>query len=168
MTKSNLHGEQPIPYEAKAHYAGDYGIYLLGGNARVKFYTLLPEDASYIRPKVIKKISEVLERKLVLGKLDSRLGLGFTMISDGIVNACFWGGEYPSLINPNVYRIGDLDEGTDIALFEQNISYAGAFCCWELGIVAHEARAWRNYLFTKMLETDKQKYLNDRFVGIIR
>lgn len=40
-----------------------------------------------------------------------------------------------------------------------------AFCVWELGIVAHEARAWSRFLASTRGDAELQHWLDDRFQG---
>ena len=40
-----------------------------------------------------------------------------------------------------------------------------AFCVWELGIVAHEARAWSRFLESPRGDAELQRWLADRFEG---
>ena len=44
-------------------------------------------------------------------------------------------------------------------------AFRPTFCVWELGIVAHEARAWQRYLSSPRQATDFQTWLNDTLAG---
>ncbi len=41
------------------------------------------------------------------------------------------------------------------------------FCVWELGVVAHEARAWSRYLSSARGETDVDRWQKDCFIGTV-
>ena len=64
------------------------------------------------------------------------------------------------------YRDGPM---ADFAAFDPAYPPAGkvrpTFCVWELGVVAHEARAWSMYLRSPRGEADKEAWRRSRFQG---
>ncbi len=104
--------------------------------------------------------------EIVQGNIDNRLGLGFLIVSRGVANLSLWGGQFPSLLNQTIYEFDDQAPG-DIEFVRKKVEEVGSFCCWELGVVAHEGAAWRRYLLSQQSQTDRDGYLRDRFEGIV-
>ena len=51
--------------------------------------------------------------------------------------------------------------------FTYQSSHRGTFCVWELGIVCHEKQAWIRFLNSPRGASDVQRYLDDRFEGLV-
>ncbi|MEK6896754.1 MAG: hypothetical protein AABX12_04845 [Nanoarchaeota archaeon] len=142
----------------------------LGVDTNVKVYTMVPENEPDFIPGEMRKIRDNVEIDLVEGRIDKRLGLGFSIISDGVVNVCMWGGDYPSLLNQSLYTFERKDLknfhfGEDLK--RRSTEEIGSFCCWELGVVGHEGAAWRRYLLSPQSKADRIAYLEDTIEGLV-
>lgn len=143
-------------------------------SAFLKLYGL-QIDGSYLFEKDdYSAVADFLSNEINGGVVDVLSGLGFAMISEDTLNVSFWGGDYPSLINPSVYSFQEGSRGVfkpgvvREALGELEISKGvSPYCVWELGLVSHESAAWRKYLFSDHTGRDKNTYLNDLFRGPI-
>lgn len=107
-------------------------------------------------------------KEITQGRVDARLGLGFLIISEGTVNLGLWGGKSSALLNQTVYEFDPAAKPLERTYTAQSLDQAGTFCCWELGIVAHEGAAWRSFLQTKRTPADVDNYLHDCYKGIVR
>ncbi len=52
-------------------------------------------------------------------------------------------------------------------LWTYKTAHRGTFCVWELGVVWHEKQAWVRFLNSSRGETDLQRYLDDRYEGVV-
>ena len=55
----------------------------------------------------------------------------------------------------------------DFKLWTYKTAHRGTFCVWELGVVWHEKQAWVRFLNSSRGETDLQRYLDDRYEGLV-
>ena len=139
------------------------------GDVKIKPYTLFAAGS----PKHLQTatLMDRIAQDIHVGDIDKKLGLGFSIISDGTLNVCLWGGEYPSLLNQTLYTFDCNPSGEIVNFRRNNPNNIGAFCCGELGIVAHEAAAWRRYLLSHNSQSKtirERNYLDDVFKGIVR
>ena len=113
-------------------------------------------------PKLIQDTERFIKRELVKGELAHKCGLGFSMLSQGALNICRWGQEDPKILFQDLYEFdGPFVSGARKA----GVKETGSFCIYELGIVAHERKAWDKFLKSQRTEQDKQNYLNDWVLG---
>jgi len=155
-------------YKPEVYKASRRGLAIVPNIGAVKLYTLKQGYCDFF-DYGNKVLEYFVEEAIKKDKIMRGIGLGFSILSDGVLNISMWGGEYPSLINPSIFtydRGASFDDAVEKnKLVRVPVSKAGAFCCWELGIVPYEAKAWRTYLFSRHSDTDKQKYLDDFFSG---
>ena len=119
----------------------------------LKWYEMIkPKDGLFNRNQV-KKVRDFLEGQINLRDIEVLSGLGFVILSGNVdfLNVAVWDKSIPYLLKNKVY-----DNYKEV-----DIRKEGAFCMWELGIVAHEARAWKKYLESVRTESDKLSYLAD-------
>lgn len=157
----------PRPHIVRPH---NPWVTSLGVDTKVKVYTMVPENEPDFTLREMREIRDNVEMDLVERRIDKRLGLGFSIISDGVVNVCMWGGDYPSLLNQSLYTFErkDLENpsfGGDLKM--RSTEEMGSFCCWELGVVGHEGAAWRRYLLSPQSKADRSVYLKDTFQGFV-
>jgi hypothetical protein len=55
----------------------------------------------------------------------------------------------------------------DFKLWTYTTAHRGTFCVWELGVVWHEKQAWVRFLNSSRGEADLQRYLDDRYEGVV-
>jgi len=133
----------------------------------LKVYTMMPKGELNLQPDRYKEIEDNIAEKVLDRKIKPLLGLGFLIISDGIVNNCIWGGEFPFLLNQNVYSFSPKAKTGNLNLEKLSLAKSGTFCCWEGEIVGFESNAWRQYLNSPQKYSDMDKYLGTKFEGII-
>jgi len=135
---------------------------------RIKRYTLVPQGERDFNESEVRALDSILESRITNREINPKSGLGFSILSDGILNVCMWGGQYPSVLNQNLYLF-DREELTknypDIR--KGQIDQLGSFCCWELGITGHEATAFRRYLSSPQSKEDQEEYLANCFQEIL-
>lgn len=128
----------------------------------LKLYSMSGFNAD-IPAEKLRELNGFLEGEILRGKIDPEIGLGFAIYSPGYLNVARWRKENPIVLRNSLYEFypsaplntalpGDLNAG-------------GAFCVWELGIVAHEREAWKKYLTSKRAREDKVQYLIDFIEG---
>ena len=115
------------------------------------------------------------EARAFLGELSREAGFGGDL-GFSILHRC--GAEFHFLLI-TVWR--DANEGWEavyyrdettrrLTLFEPaypplTVPLRPTFCVWELGVVAHEARAWTRFLASPRLEADQTRWRDDLFSG---
>ncbi len=156
MVDSNLRSLGEFEYGAIAHLAVPRGGIVIPGRAAVKLYELRKNEDGSFKRGLHSPVRSLLE------KINLGVGMGYAIHSEGVLNISMWGGFAPSVVTPNIFTYENFG---DFSLVP--VSDAGAYCCWEQGIAAHEASAWRRFLFSKRKEQDKIDYLSNFFYGII-
>jgi hypothetical protein len=161
---------KPELYVAKPHLARAHPILDFrekGIDMRIKPYTLFPMDGTDFDPKEMASANGIVELAAFQGEIlpEPSQGAGFSIMSEGILNICTWGGKFPSLLNQRVYTFERSNPiGTAARTSLQDV---GTFCCWELGIANHEGAAWRRYLLSQRRKADKEDYFGYRFNGLV-
>ena len=133
-------------------------------NTAIKCYSLSVKDKP-LELKTVNKAKEFVKARILDSTIKSSQSLGFTILSDGIINVSMWGGEYPSTVHQKIWTFDSQKTIHKSRLTD--ILKAGSYCAWEMSISAHEAKAWREYLHSSHEDTDKLKYLSDFFYGEI-
>lgn len=152
-------------YLAKSYQIEPFGVRATPNrDAFLKFYSKRPVSDEPFSQDTINLASRLVIDRIGDGTIDKKLGLGFMILSKGYINVSLWGGELPSLLNNNLFGF-DSEANMEREIHELDIRKEGAYCVWELGVVEHEARAWRSYLKSAKEETDKINYLNNLLRG---
>jgi hypothetical protein len=123
-----------------------------------KWYNMtkkISQNAGMLRQD-IEHAKDFLGGLVVKGRILPLSGLGFVILSEqgNFLNTAIWDKKTPYILKNTIYD-GEKRLGLD----------NGAFCAWELGIVAHEAKAWKKYLVTGKTEQDKREYLENTIQG---
>ena len=92
------------------------------------------------------------------GRIDPRIGLGFTIFSRDMINVVRWDNKFPIVAVNNLYEFSDRDKDY-LRPTKLDVGNFGAYCVWELGIVDHERKAWIKYLNSNRTEHDKVDYV---------
>jgi hypothetical protein len=118
-------------------------------------------------PEAISRIREFIAGDLLSLKQRGTTGLGFSIISPGIVNISMWGGELPMLVNQNIYEVSK-DEANPLSKIRRlSPGEDGAYCAREGRIVGHESGAWMHFLRSGRTSDDVAAYLINVFEGEI-
>ncbi len=160
-----------VPQKVRAHSH----IEVPSRKARLKLYTLMPRDEHDLSDSALEVLAESIVNEISSKRIDPLEGLGFAIVSPEIVNVNFWGGNYPSLLHPNIYTFDnkDLDDAVvgikkpSFELHRASVGQIGAYCCWEGVVVGHESRAWIDFLASSREEFDRERYLDNFFEGVI-
>lgn len=103
-------------------------------------------------------VDMLIRDELEKGNMRPLSGLGFSVLSSGILNVCRWDSEYMDVVVPQIYT---LEKGL---WTPQKVETVGAFCSGEKRVYDHENNAWLRFLGSKRTDQDKLTYLND-FLG---
>ncbi|MEK6888674.1 MAG: hypothetical protein AABW80_01055 [Nanoarchaeota archaeon] len=155
---------QSCPRSVKYH-----GLAVPNPSVAVKMYSMFEKGRPFLSDDEERTLKGSVE-EILLGEgrfsIEPKLGIGFSIVSEDVLNISMWGGEYPSLINPNIFS-WDERKVFLINLKRQRIEDVGAYCAWEVAILAHESEAWRRFLRSAKEEKDIKIYLADIFSGEI-
>jgi hypothetical protein len=128
----------------------------------LKLYDMYIKEPS--NKKIFYDIYNILNYDIDKGIINPGNGLGFAILSESNLNVARWDKKYPIVLVNTLYEIKRSDK--KISKFKKlNINEFGAFCMWELGIVAHEKEAWKKYLASQRNQLDKEEYLFDKIEG---
>lgn len=124
----------------------------------LKWYNMLKRDEGLFTENRVRDAKSFVEKQIALSNIQPLSGLGFVILSGAadFLNIAVWDNQTPYLLKNQVY---------DPQKRKADIGEDGAFCAWELGIVAHEKDAWLRYLASKRGEPDKRVYLADTIGG---
>lgn len=138
----------------------------------LKIYEMHKGDG--ISPAVLEEAKMFLRTETESGALAPQLGIGFAIVSEDMVNAGRWGVAIDGVMYPYVLMnaLYQYPEGGPFAGAKPlDISDVGAFCAFELAIVAHESEEWRKYLMMAdagteaVIEDAKRRYLQSFYEG---
>ena len=153
-------------YQPKVHSVRPFSP-IMTPNAVIKLYSMRSVPQKPFSLEVMSDVKDLVTERLRDGRINPRLGLGFAVVSNGFINVSVWGGEYPSLLNNNLFGF-DKPENMRKSIQTLDIREFGTYCVWELGVAAHEGAAWREYLWTQGTEQDKMNYINNTLDGQIK
>jgi hypothetical protein len=129
----------------------------------LKFYHMTKKERDYSiqANTTISEASRFILNEVREGRLEPLSGLGFAILSEDMLNIDRWDDDdvLPYVLKGDLYGFSQPGFSKPKKL---DIRKFGAFCGWELGIVAHETKAWMKYLASERTEADKQKYLEDK------
>ncbi len=100
-------------------------------------------------------VTAFLKREVAEGNLKPLSGMGFSIMSNAILNVCRWDTEYIDVVVPQIYV---LDKGLWVP---QEVEKVGAFCSGEKRVYDHENNAWLGYLYSRRTVQNKLDYLTD-------
>jgi len=152
-------------YQAKTRIVTPQGLAYSSGvlasdEAVVKTYSMLEEGTPNFPKDVVPEATRNLFRN---HKINTGLGLGFAIASEGVLNVTMWGGDFPSLMSHNIFTFNEPEE------MQSSVPFTGAspYCRWEGTLVGHESAAWGAYMASARTNEDKQLYLDNVFRGKI-
>jgi hypothetical protein len=159
-----LPGKEPIRDIVPAgHYAfaQSLGPNVLQVNPQLilKSYIMEETGKSSLGQRELFRAYDALDDGFARNKIDQLSGMGFLILSDGVLNVCRWQDD-PECLDVIVPAIFELDDKT---WFQQEVNRVGAFCSGEQKIYAHENDAWLRYLASERTEKDKLTYFGDFF-----
>lgn len=106
-----------------------------------------------------------LNREIDAGNINPLIGMGFAILSRGMLNVSRWDKKYPIVINNKIYTFDINFKRSFESARKVSVDEVGPFCIWELGIVNHEREAWKEYLDSERSEQDKRNYLLNMIKG---
>ncbi len=112
-----------------------------GSDLILKFYTTFKEIP--IGSKNIEDSKNFIQNLLDRNRLDPYIGLGYTILSKNTLNIFRWYQEDPQLLMQTIY---EYEKGDTSTLEIRSVEDIGALCLTETIIVAHEKKAWENYI----------------------
>ncbi|MDP2925709.1 MAG: hypothetical protein Q8N99_05030 [Nanoarchaeota archaeon] len=156
-------------YQPKLRLVTPGGVCRVGPDiAAVKLYTMFEYGTNPYWSKDISTVKNLVGSRLRSGKINRKNGLGFGILSEGVLNVTMLGGDFASLMTPEIF-IFEAERLRSLKDFEQqNVRESGAYCVWEMkDIASFEANSYaRNILYTGGSEKGKEKYLQDRLFGV--
>lgn len=129
-------------------------------NSRLKFYNLA-ENLNDITKQDIDNAKEVIQKNSEIFKDHKDLGfvLNHRCGDKYLLLVCSFRNE--NEIWETVYYNGS----GMFEIWERKPPHLPTFCVWEMGVVYHESKAYKEFLGTDMAEEDIQNYLNNIFEG---
>jgi hypothetical protein len=121
----------------------------------LKTYAMEEKDKRAPSVRDMVSVHELLNDEFKNINIEILSGMGFLILSNGILNVCRWDTEYPDVVVPMVYEFN----GKIWA--PQSIEKVGAFCSGEKRVYDHENGAWLEYLYSARTDKDKLIYVND-------
>ena len=152
-------------YTAKGHYIEPFRAAYIPESV-IKLYSMRSLSQESFSQETMDTVGDLLSTRIRERVINPRLGMGFAIVSNGFVNVSMWGGEAPSILNNNLFGFDKIENMRE-TLKPLDTRDFGSYCVWELGIVAHEASAWRRYLKSQKDDTDKIRYIEDVFKGVV-
>lgn len=125
----------------------------------LKMYALVEKEGQLPSKLDWKEALSFLEKQIQKGKLNAERGMGFGILSDGVLNASRWSNKYPDVIVPQIYTL------EDHLWVPQKVESAGAFCGGEEAVYHYENSLWQRYINSRQTEKDKHDYLGAFFNG---
>jgi len=148
-------------YEHEPRIAINAGL-VISPNLVLKMYSMVNVGAKRDGDLVI-NAKKFLTREINNKRIEPLTGLGFAVLSNGYVNVARWDIVNPIVLKNQVYAYESCDSEFETELLD--VSDAGSFCVWELGIVDHEKEAWKRYIQSERSNAEKRTYLDDMVEG---
>jgi len=124
----------------------------------LKMYNMVTE----LKPtNPVENARKFLKAEIKKGKINPLTGMGFAILSRNNLNIALWDDKCPILPKNNLYDYTSFPKEVK----RLDLNKDGAFCIWELGIVAHEKDAWKKYLISGRTKRNKERYLNNFMEG---
>ncbi len=152
-----------VPHGLIEHAAENKDIHL-------KLYSINRENSAPFSPAEVDFAKETVRKRIDWSNLDTRLGMGFAILSNGFMNVNLWGGNEVYLLNQNLYALNrnELPLLPGTFLRRLNTDEEGVYCCFEGTILGHESESWARYTISREDEnTRRSQYLKDFFSGKI-
>ena len=161
MKKINYNTIGDIDYTHEPRTVRKQGL-IIAPSLVLKLYSMSKD--LHPTAKTLKDTKEFLEKEIWEGKISQfSSGLGFTILSENMLNVAIWDNEYPLVLKNQIYNFNETINPAPLDIRE-----VGSFCVWELGIVGYERNAWMEFLKSKRTKRDKQKYLEDFIEGELK
>jgi hypothetical protein len=155
-------------YKARDHVVKPHKPVYQEERGIVKMYSMFPEGEAIPIGPMISHARDFVRRELRHGRIEPKLGLGYAILSDGVLNVSMWGKETPPVIHPNIYTFLENSDVLSDNLKRGDLVEEGAYCAWEFAIAGHEAEIMRQYTHSEMTEEDKSAWLASVYSGEIR
>ncbi len=134
--------------------------------ATSKLYSLTLKGQEDFSRELLIDAGDFISSEFDDGRIEPYSGLGFSIISDGLLNIVTWGGNHIDVCNPHLY--GFDSKKLFMKSFEPlDVRDEGAFCIYETRIANYEGTAFLRYLKSERRKEDEKEYLSSRFSGVI-
>lgn len=154
-------------YEPKTRIVRAHKPFYEKNVAVLKVYSMLCEKTRPFTKDELSFTKCFVGRALESGRIDPKIGLGFLILSEDVLNVNLLGGDFPSIINPNIYTFGKNGISTQ-TFIRKEVKDVGSYCVWEGEIVGHESKAWREYMLSERTKEDKSLWLMNVYSGSIQ
>ena len=148
-------------FENPVRYVLPLGL-LVTPNLVLKKYDMYTSFSSSIA--AVKSMDRFLIKEIEKGRIDPKLGFGFSILSKDMLNIVRWDDKYPIVAVNSLYEFSEEDRDF-MKPTPLSVDKFGAYCVWELDIVNHEKNAWMDYLNSKQDYEDKIRYFNNFIKG---
>ena len=163
-------GEFEGEYQLKQQRVRPVGFVTKGLETRpdviLKLYEMAKAGEDFYSNTQVGNIRDFVRSKFGFGRgeLDRLSGIGFAIISKGMVNVARWGIDILYLPVNRLYEFKEMSP--PLTTFRVvNSDKEGAFCGWEIGIVDFETKRWFEFLRSPRKDDDKRRYLEARIEG---
>lgn len=129
----------------------------------LKLYTMSKEGEP-IGKTMAHEARGFLEEEIGRGRIRPHIGMGFAILSEDMLNVSEWDEQIPHVLKSQLYGF---EKGSMRRAKPLDIRENGPFCAFELGIVAYERVAWRQYLASGHTNKDKKNYLTRVASGVV-
>ena len=158
LTKPNFEkiGNPGEPYEHLPRHVQSHGLVILRPLV-LKVYSMTREGGEPPTDGMVTDVKNMLEERTYESDIDPLIGMGFSILSDRIVNVARWDKDDPTVLKNQLYVFdGDVDSAHPWDIREE-----GTFSISELRIVDHEGKAWGRFLASDRGIDAKRGYLED-------
>jgi len=133
----------------------------------LKTYSIMDSESS--KPLPIMNSRNFLEREIkeehICKEKKKGYNMGFTMLSEGLLNVALWSPEGSNLVLKNIlYEFLNCDLGPK-KVRRCDMNEEAAYCLFEAMIVGHEARAMRQLIQNGLTEKAITNWQYDRLEG---
>jgi len=74
----------------------------------IKPYSLVSFNKEHFSSEIMNGLGKIIQEEIHSKDINPRLGLGFSILSEGFLSINFWGGKYPSILNTSLYSFNSL------------------------------------------------------------
>ena len=124
----------------------------------LKLYHMIRETEP-LPENLVKNLDCFLISEINQGKIQTKQGMGFSILSQGFLSVNLWG--RGNVLFTQTYTV----EANHPELSREPLEKTGVSCTWESKIMNHEYELWHEYLKSPMQPEDKLRYLQNFIVG---
>lgn len=123
----------------------------------LKMYALVDNPPGNAEPREkIERLERVLQMEIDAKRIPHESGVGFAIMSGGVINVSEWMAKEPAVLRNQVYI--QSYNTNPLTATPADVAKIGAFCVHELQVVGFERNAWIDYLNSEKSTRDKERY----------